>query len=96
FFGARTQKDLFYLDELRTLEKELPWFTFIPALSAEPEDSDWKGARGRITDIVKKFFPDCSHHEAYLCGSPGMIDASIEVLTKAGMPEAKIFFDKFA
>ncbi len=96
FFGAHSQKDLFYFDELKALEKELPWLTYIPALSGEPENSDWKGERGRITEIVPKLFPDCSQHEAYLCGSPGMIDASIEILTKAGMPKEKIYFDKFA
>lgn len=95
FFGARSQADLFYLEELRRLEKVLPWFTFIPALSAEPENSDWKGERGLITDVVSRHFPDCSRHEAYLCGSPGMIDACVAVLTKAGMPEDKILYDKF-
>ncbi|HDP68998.1 MAG TPA: 2Fe-2S iron-sulfur cluster binding domain-containing protein [Candidatus Marinimicrobia bacterium] len=95
FFGARSQADLFYLEELRQLEKVLPWFTFIPALSAEPENSDWKGERGLITDVVSRHFPDCSRHEAYLCGSPGMIDACVAVLTKAGMPEDKILYDKF-
>lgn len=96
FFGARTQRDLFYLEELRSLEKELPLFKFIPALSAEPPDSGWKGERGTITDVVAQYLPDCSRHEAYLCGSPGMIDACVAVLTKAGMPEEKIFYDKFA
>ncbi len=96
FFGAHSQQDLFYLEELRALEKELSWFTFVPTLSAEPEGSDWQGERGRVTEVVANHFSDCSRHEAYLCGSPGMIDASIEVLTKAGMPEEKIYFDKFA
>lgn len=96
FFGARTQTDLFYLEELRRLERELPWFTFVPALSAEPEDSEWEGERGMITDVVARHFPDCSRYEAYLCGSPGMIDACVAVLTKAGMSADKIFYDKFA
>ncbi len=96
FFGALTQKDLFFVDELTKLEEELPWFTFVPALSNEPEDSDWKGERGLITDVVAKYFPDVSKHEGYLCGSPGMINACIAVLTEAEMPETCIFFDKFA
>lgn len=39
---------------------------------------------------------DPSTSEAYLCGSPGMIDASIAVLTKLGLREENIFYDKFA
>jgi Na+-transporting NADH:ubiquinone oxidoreductase subunit F len=96
FFGALTQKDLFYVDELKQLEKEHPWFTFVPALSNEPEDSDWKGERGLITDVVGKYYPDASKHEGYLCGSPGMINACITVLTEGDMPEHCIFYDKFA
>jgi len=96
FFGALSQKDLFLTDELAKLSKENESFTFIPSLSNEPEDSGWKGETGLITDIVKRHFPDTSAHEAYLCGSPGMINACITVLTEGGMPEEKIFYDKFA
>jgi Na+-transporting NADH:ubiquinone oxidoreductase subunit F len=40
--------------------------------------------------------PDASGMEAYLCGSPMMIDACIEVLKRKGMPAGNIFYDKFA
>lgn len=96
FFGALTQADLFYVDELRRMETENDWFTFIPALSNEPPDSDWKGERGLITDVITRHVPDGSKHEAYLCGSPGMIDAAIRRLTDGGMPEDQIYYDKFA
>lgn len=96
FFGAQSQRDLFYVDELRQLERELPWFTYVPALSQEPEDSGWTGERGLITEVVARRFPDTSKHEAYLCGSPGMIDAAVAVLTKNGMPAENVFYDKFA
>jgi Na+-transporting NADH:ubiquinone oxidoreductase subunit F len=35
-------------------------------------------------------------HAAYLCGSPGMIDASIKVFKAKGLPDELIFYDKFA
>jgi Na+-transporting NADH:ubiquinone oxidoreductase subunit F len=95
FFGALTQRDLFLVNELTDMQKELPGFTFIPALSNEPETSDWKGERGLITDVVGRFMPSCGECEAYLCGSPGMIGACIKVLTQGGMPGEKIYFDKF-
>jgi Na+-transporting NADH:ubiquinone oxidoreductase subunit F len=96
FFGALTQRDLFLTDELYKLEKELPAFKFIPALSNEPADSGWQGERGLITEVVARHFPDCSDFEAYLCGSPGMINACIAMLKKGGMREERIFYDKFA
>jgi Na+-transporting NADH:ubiquinone oxidoreductase subunit F len=96
FFGALTQRDLFLTDELRVLERDFPDFQFIPALSNEPADSDWKGERGLITEVVARHVPDCSNKEAYLCGSPGMINACVKVLSSCGIPEKNIFFDKFA
>lgn len=96
FFGAATQRDLFFVNELTTLQNDMPNFKFIPALSNEPENSDWNGERGLITEVVARHMPDVSGHEGYLCGSPGMINACINVLTHGGMPENKIYFDKFA
>jgi Na+-transporting NADH:ubiquinone oxidoreductase subunit F len=96
FFGALTQRDLFLAEQLYAMENKLPDFRFIPALSNEPQDSGWQGERGLITDVVARHFPVCKDHEAYLCGSPGMINACIKVLINGGMPEKSIFFDKFS
>jgi len=95
-FGALTQADLFFVQELQELEREMNDFRFIPALSNEPEEGGWKGERGFITDVVGRNIPDASRHEAYLCGSPGMINACIKVLRKAGISEDHIYYDKFA
>lgn len=96
FFGAQTQRDLFLVDELRKMEKDLPNFRFIPALSNEPEESGWSGDTGLITEVVARHVPDALRHEAYLCGSPGMIGACVKVLTQSGLQEEKVYFDKFA
>jgi Na+-transporting NADH:ubiquinone oxidoreductase subunit F len=95
FFGARSKRDLFLLDEMKELEERLPNFRFIPALSApEPEDN-WDGETGLITDVVAKHMESSDNTEAYLCGSPGMIDACVKVLTDKGVPEELIYYDKF-
>ncbi len=96
FFGARTTKDLFLVDQMERLTKTLDDFSFIPALSDKESDPDWKGERGLITEIVDKYVKDGNNKEAYLCGSPGMINACITVLTNKGIPVEKIFYDKFA
>jgi len=96
FFGALTQRDLFFVEELRKLEGELGNFTFIPALSNEPPDTPWEGERGLITDVVRRRVPDLPGREAYLCGSPGMIDACVKTLVDLGVAREHIYFDKFA
>jgi propane monooxygenase reductase subunit len=95
YYGARTQRDLFYLAEFAALEKRLPNFRFVPALSeAEPGD-DWDGETGLVTEVLDRMEGDLADYEAYLCGPPPMIDAAIPVLQAKGCGEARIFYDKF-
>ena len=95
FFGAVRRRDLFYVDELTALAKELEWFQFTPALSGAAGEDSWTGETGLITEVVDRHVPASSGAEAYLCGSSGMIDASINVLKTKGMPDDRIFYDKF-
>lgn len=96
FFGARSTRDLFLVDEMKRLENALPDFTFIPALSAPEEGEAWNGETGLITEVMDRMLEHVEETEAYLCGSPGMIDACIKVLEDKGVPEERIFYDKFA
>ncbi len=93
-FGARSQQDLYRLDDIRDLA--LKWsaaFTFIPVLSQEAENSDWTGARGRVTDVIPGLSLQGS--EAYLCGPPGMIDAAEARLIEGGVSRTNIYADRF-
>ncbi len=96
FFGARAARDLFLVEEMEELQLKLPGFRFVPALSNPEPGDNWQGEKGLITEVLARHFERLDHHEAYLCGSPGMIDASIKVLKSKGLPEELIFFDKFA
>jgi p-cymene monooxygenase electron transfer component len=94
-FGARTQADLYALDEIKNATRK--WhgkFEFIPILSHEPEESDWTGRRGLVTDLIPEINSIGEHH-AYLCGPPGMIDAALDHLKESGIHEENIHFDRF-
>lgn len=96
FFGANTTKDLFMVDRMTQFEQEVPNFRFMPVI-AKPQDSPgWEGETGLVTQAVERHVKNAPQAEAYLCGSPGMIDASIAVLRKLGMTEDRIFYDKFS
>ena len=96
FFGAVSQKDLFYKDEMLELKNSLSDFRFIPALSGEQPQSDWGGERGLITDVVDRSLDgDLSQYEAYLCGKPGMIEGCMKVLESKGIAREKTYFDLF-
>jgi propane monooxygenase reductase subunit len=95
YYGARTEQDLFHLEELAELEQQLPNFTFVPALSDVEGDVEWDGARGLITDVVTEAEKELGEMDAYLCGPPPMVDAAIEVLDANGVPENRVYYDKF-
>jgi Na+-transporting NADH:ubiquinone oxidoreductase subunit F len=95
FFGCVGKRDLYYVDEMKAFEDKLPNFRFIPALSGAAEGDDWTGETGLITEVVDRHVTDGSNVEAYLCGSPGMIDACIRVLLSKGVAEENIYYDKF-
>ncbi|HTD19539.1 MAG TPA: FAD-binding oxidoreductase, partial [Ktedonobacteraceae bacterium] len=96
FYGARTRKDLFYLDLLQQLEDRLPGFRFVPALSMATAEDEWTGETGLITEVLERNLePGQIETQAYLCGPPPMIDAAIPVLIRKGISEDRIFFDKF-
>jgi NAD(P)H-flavin reductase len=50
---------------------------------------------GRVTDMLNKYLDDASGAEAYLCGSPVMIDSVTPILRAKGMKEENIMYDKF-
>jgi propane monooxygenase reductase subunit len=95
YYGARTQTDLFHLEELAELGARLPAFQFVPALSEAPDADGWAGETGLITDVVERLEGDLADVDAYLCGPPPMVDAAIAMLEARGVPEAHIYFDKF-
>lgn len=91
---------MFYLDEMRELSARWPRFHFVAALSEPKPEDNWTGETGLITDVLDRYLQgkvDAGKGlEGYLCGSPGMINACINVMKKNGMGEDKIYFDKFA
>lgn len=97
-FGARTEADLYGLEQIRQLAQG--WaaeFVFLPVLSHEPADSAWTGARGLVTQFITDALPntDWTNAEGYMCGPPGMIDAGIASMTEVGMRLEAIYYDKF-
>jgi propane monooxygenase reductase subunit len=98
FYGARSRRDLFYLDDFAELEDRLPDFRFIPALSdAEPGD-DWTGETGFIHEVLGRALRGESldgEIDAYTCGPTPMIDAVMPVLQMAGVAPERLYFDKF-
>ncbi|WP_367067195.1 phenol 2-monooxygenase domain-containing protein [Oryzisolibacter sp. LB2S] len=94
--GARNRSELYHHDEFVRLAQQHPHFTYVAALSDEPEGSDWDGARGFVHEAAKAHFSnDFRGHKAYLCGPPLMIDACITTLMQGRLFERDIYTEKF-
>lgn len=95
-YGQRVRAELYYHDEFTALAERYPNFTYVPALSNEPEGSDWSGFRGFVHDAAKAHFNnDFRGYKAYLCGPPLMIDACITTLMQGRLFERDIYQEKF-
>jgi NAD(P)H-flavin reductase/ferredoxin len=96
-FGARSQADLYCLEEMQALANAWPaGFRFEPVLNEEPEGSDWQGRRGLVTEHIADLLGSAlSQQHVYMCGPPPMIDAAERALKTAGVDAANIHYDKF-
>ena len=57
-YGQRTREELYYHDEFLALAEKHANFTYVPALSDEPADSDWTGLRGFVHEAAQQH---CRH-----------------------------------
>ena len=82
-------------EELRKLQEQLPDCTFVPALSEPSDDDGWDGETGLITDVVERREAAVAAMDVYVCGPPPMVEAAIDMCTRLGRSEDRIYYDKF-
>ena len=109
FYGGRSKKELFYLDDFRQIEKEFPNFKFHVALSEPLPEDNWKekknlddegdGFVGFIHETVIehhfKLHESPEDIEVYFCGPPLMNQAILKMCDDWGIPEENVDFDDF-
>jgi Na+-transporting NADH:ubiquinone oxidoreductase subunit F len=109
WYGGRTRRELFYIDEFRQIEKEFPNFRFYVALDNPLPEDNWAvkenidaqgdGFKGFIMPVcVKEYLahhPEPEEIEYYFCGPPMMNQSVIKALDDLGVPEENIAFDDF-
>lgn len=93
FFGARTVDGLYDLDDLTKRAVEASWLTVVPAVSDEAGDG--VAEQGLLPDVIARH-GHWRDHDAYVCGSPGMVEATAERLMRLGLSGDRIRLDKYA
>lgn len=95
YWGGRTVRELYRLEQARELACGLPKGRFTPVLSRP--DADWDGARGYVWQQVLRDYPDLSQYRVYACGSTAMIsDAQREFAEKGRLKPESFFADAFS
>lgn len=83
FWGLRSEKDLYYQDELAALDRKYANFTAITTLS-RPEPG-WTGAAGRVTRLIDEHVRSVANLAVYLCGNSAMIADVMALINKKGL-----------
>jgi Na+-transporting NADH:ubiquinone oxidoreductase subunit F len=94
FLGAASKAEVPLLEEIRRLERQLDWLTFLPVIEACTDES-WTGQVGLVTQALDRALGMNEPVEAYLCGPPALVESSLEVLSHKRISPDRIFIDKF-
>jgi Na+-transporting NADH:ubiquinone oxidoreductase subunit F len=99
WYGGRSLRELFYVDEFHAIEKDFPNFSFHIGLSEPKPEDNWDGSTGFIHNIIMEEYlskhPEPEEIDYYLCGPPQMNDAVFRMLDELGVPDENIAFDDF-
>jgi Na+-transporting NADH:ubiquinone oxidoreductase subunit F len=99
WYGARSKREMFYVEDFDMLAKENKNFVWHVGLSdALPEDN-WTGYTGFIHNVLfenyLKNHPAPEDCEYYLCGPPMMNSSVIKMLLDNGVEPENIMLDDF-
>jgi Na+-transporting NADH:ubiquinone oxidoreductase subunit F len=99
WYGARSKREMFYVEDFDMLAKENDNFDWHTALSdALPED-EWDGFTGFIHNVLFEEYiknhPAPEDCEYYLCGPPIMNSSVINMLLENGVEPENIMLDDF-
>ena len=102
FYGARSLKEAFYLEDYAQIEKEFPNFKFHLALDRPYPEADKAGVpyvAGFVHNVLYETY--LKQHEApedilyLMCGPPMMAQSVVNLLDSLGVASENILFDNF-
>jgi methane monooxygenase component C len=94
YFGVNTEAEIFHLDELDQLASEMKTLELRNCVWKCSDD--WHCEKGSVVDILRRDLQETGvKPDIYLCGPPGMVDATFAVCEEVGIPKSRIFLEKF-
>ena len=99
WYGARSVREMFYVEDFDGLAAENDNFTWNVALSEPQPNDNWDGHTGFIHNVLYEQYlknhPNPEDCEYYLCGPPIMNQSVINMLVDLGVEREDIMLDDF-
>ena len=99
WYGARSKREMFYVEDFDMLARENDNFEWHVALSDPLPDDNWDGYKGFIHNVLFNEFiknhPAPEDCEFYMCGPPIMNTSVIKMLLDNGVEPENIMLDDF-
>jgi len=99
WYGARSLREMFYVDDFDMLARENDNFEWHVALSEPLPEDNWTGYTGFIHQVLYdnylKDHPAPEDCEYYICGPPMMNAAIFKLLDDLGVEKENILYDDF-
>jgi NADH:ubiquinone oxidoreductase, Na(+)-translocating, F subunit len=99
WYGARSLREMFYVEDYDQLAAENDNFDWHVALSDPQPEDNWDGLTGFIHNVLYEQYlknhPAPEDCEYYMCGPPMMNAAVIKMLTDLGVEPDNILLDDF-
>lgn len=91
-FGVNSPADLFYVDELTEIGRDLAGFELRIAVAQGEPPTPWR--RGYATDLITP--ADVTDADVYLCGPPAMLQQANRLLAENSVDRSRIFAEIFS
>jgi len=99
WYGARSLREMFYVEDYNQLAAENENFQWHVALSDPQPEDNWQGFTGFIHNVLYEEYlkdhPAPEDCEYYMCGPPMMNAAVIQLLKNLGVEPENILLDDF-
>ena len=99
WYGARSIREMFYVEDYDQLAEEFDNFEWHVALSDPLPEDNWEGPTGFIHNVLLENYlkdhPNPEDCEYYMCGPPVMNAAVIDMLHNLGVEDENILLDDF-
>jgi len=93
YFGVRSPRDIYGIDELTDLQRRHPALKLHIVVTSGGDPREHRC--GLVTEAIEQDLPSLDGWRAWLCGSPPMVEAATVLARQKGIDPARVYADAF-